>query len=348
MKPTCPPNGRWVGRRLALLLAVALGLPALHGAGRPARINLGTLAPRGSIYHQSLMAMGEKWSKAPGGGVRLVVFPDGTQGGEADMVRLMRVGTLQAGLLTAVGLAEIEPGVAGLQDFPMGFRDFAEFDHVNERLRPLMERRMAEKGFVTLFWADAGWVRYFFKEPTLTPADMKRRKIFVWAGSVAQVDIMKSLGYNPVPLETADILTSLQTGLITAIPAPPIFAARSQFQTYAPHMLDFHWAVLVGGLVVRKEAWEALPSDTRQALAEAATEAGRQIQANGRSEGDKAVAAMKERGLNVHALTPELEAQWRAAMEEVHPRLRGPIIPADIFDEVERLLKEYRATRAGR
>ncbi len=327
------------------LIGVWSGLTSLAvNAAGATRVSLGTLAPRGSIYHQSLQAMAEKWRQAPGGGVRLVIYPDGTQGGESDMVRLMRVGTLQAGLLTAVGLSEIEPGVAGLQNFPLAFRDFAEFDYVNQRLRPLMERRLAEKGFVMLFWADTGWVRYFFKEPISTPEEMKQRKIFVWAGSVDQVDIMKGLGYNPVPLETADILTSLQTGLINAVSVPPIYAARSQFQTYAPYMLDLKWAVLVGGLVIKKSVWEGIPPETRRALEQAADVAGREIQENGRKEGEQAVAAMEKRGLKVHHLTPDLVARWEAAAAETYPRIRGTIVPTDVFDEVQRLLKEYRAT----
>jgi len=319
--------------------------PSSAIAAGPSRVSLGTLAPRGSIYHQSLQSMVEKWRQAPGGGVRLVVYPDGTQGGEADMVRLMRVGTLQAGLLTAVGLSELEPGVAGLQNFPLAFRDFSEFDYVNQRLRPMMERRLAAKGFVMLFWADAGWVRYFFKDPISTPEEMKQRKLFVWAGSVDQVDLMKALGYNPVPLETADILTSLQTGLVNAVSVPPIYAARSQFHTYAPHMIDLKWAVLVGGLVIKKSVWESIPPDTRKVLEAAADVAGREIQVNGRKEGEQAIAAMEKRGLKVRRLTPELEARWVAAAEESYPKIRGTIVPADIFDEVQRLLKEYRATR---
>jgi TRAP-type transport system periplasmic protein len=334
----------WFVLASALLLLPGLNRSNVIAAG-PTRVSLGTLAPRGSIYHQSLQAMVEKWRQAPGGGVRLVIYPDGTQGGEADMVRLMRVGTLQAGLLTTVGLSEIEPGVAGLQSFPLVFRDFAEFDYVNQRLRPMLERRLAEKGFVMLFWADAGWVRYFFKEPISTPEEMKQRKLFVWSGSVEQVDIMKQMGYNPVPLETADILTSLQTGLINAVSVPPIYAARSQFHTYAPHMIDLNWGVLVGGLVIKKDVWESIPDNKRKALAEAAQIAGREIQENGRKEGDQAVAAMEKRGLKVHRLTPELKARWVAAAEETYPKIRGSIVPADIFDEVQRLLKEYRAAQ---
>jgi len=187
-----------------LALAGVLAVPALSCAAEKAvRINLGTLAPRGSTYHQSLQAMAEKWKQAPGGGARLVIYPDGTQGGETDMVRLMRVGSLHAGLLTTVGLAEIEPGVTGLQSVPMMFRNFDEFESINDKLRPMLEKRLAGKGFVVLFWADAGWVHYFSKEPMLTPDDMKKRKVFVWAGNAAQVDIMKRHGYNPVPWRRA-------------------------------------------------------------------------------------------------------------------------------------------------
>src|SRR2546427_9648310 len=135
---------------LAVLLGLASGLALrapLCAAEKAVRINLGTLAPRGSTYHQSLQAMAERWKQAPGGGARLVIYPDGTQGGETDMVRLMRVGSLHAGLLTAVGLAEIEPGVTGLQTLPMMFRNFDEFEFVNEQLRPMLEKRLAEKGF---------------------------------------------------------------------------------------------------------------------------------------------------------------------------------------------------------
>src|SRR3954463_4389994 len=80
-------------------------------AEKPVNLKLGTLAPRGTSYHKSLQSMGEKWRQLSGGAVRLTIFPDGTQGGEADMVGLMQTGNLDAGLLTAVGLSEIEPEV---------------------------------------------------------------------------------------------------------------------------------------------------------------------------------------------------------------------------------------------
>jgi len=326
-----------------MLLALAGASVDLQAADKPVRINLGTLAPRGSSYHQSLQTMAEKWKQSPGGGVKLVIYPDGVQGGEADMVKLMRVGTLQAGLLTIMGLADIEPGVFGLQSAPMIFRDFAEFEYVNEKLRPMLEKRMLDKGFVVLFWVDAGWIRFFSKEPLKTPEDMKHAKMFVWSGNTAQVDIMKRNGYNPVPIETSDILPSLQTGLINAVPVPPIFALASQMDSRAPYMTLINWSPLVGGCVITKESWDKIPPAAREELMKAAKQAGKEIRASSRKESDDAVEAMKKRGLKVTTVSPEMEEQWRTEVQKVYPEIRERIVPSEIFDEVQRLVKEYRA-----
>ena len=241
--------------------------------------------------------------------MKLVVYPDGTQGGEADMVRLMNVDTLQAGLLTAVGLSKIEPGVVGLQCAPMMFHDLKELDAVQEKLHPLLEKRLSDKGYVVLFWVDAGWVRYFSDQPLIVPEDLKRMKTFVWAGNVEHMDIMRKAGYRPVGLETGDILPGFKTGLINTAVVPPIFALAGQLDLSAPHMLDLNWSPLIGACVVKKQAWEKIPAPTRTALLEAAAKAGRDIQASSRKESELAIAAMQKRGLKVHKVSPEAGGQ---------------------------------------
>ena len=338
--------GAWRLWLLLIAFAFALCPAALNAAEKNIRINLGTLAPRGSVYHKSLQAMAEVWRQAPGGGVRLVIYPDGTQGSEVDMVRLMRVGSLQAGLLTAVGLSEIEPGVGGLQNIPMIFRNLDEFESVSEHLRPTLEKRLAEKGFAVLFWVDAGWVHYFSKEPVITPEDMRKMKIFVWAGSPEQVSIMRHAGYTAVPLETADILPGLQTGMITAAPLPPIFALASQVDLRAPHMLNLNWGPLVGACVVKKDVWDKIPDASREALMAAATRAGSEIRKGSRKESADAVVAMQKRGLMVHDPSPEVVERWRQEAEKTYPEIRGGIVPAEIFDQVKQQIEVYRASAA--
>jgi TRAP-type C4-dicarboxylate transport system substrate-binding protein len=262
------------------------------------------------------------------------------------MVQRMRLGQLQAGLLTAVGLADIEPGVGGLQLMPMAFRTLDEVDYIGQKLEPMLEKRLEAKGFVALFWSDTGWVRFFSKDKVIGPDDLKKTKLFVWAGNPAQVDLYRSAGINPVPLETTDILPNLQTGLINAVPLPPTYALAGQVDQSAPNMLDLAWTPLVGALVVTKKTWDSLPPETHEALRQAALEAGAKIKAEGRRESVESVEAMRKRGLTVNALTPEAEAQWHHEIELINPKIRGLIVPADIFDEVTNQLGLYRAGRA--
>jgi TRAP-type C4-dicarboxylate transport system substrate-binding protein len=326
------------------LLSVALCLVTALPAMAASRLKLGTLVPVGTSYHKSLMTMAEAWRKDSGGTVNLNIYAGGKLGGEAEMVGLMKLDSLQAALLTTVGLSEIDRGVAGLQNIPMGFRSLEEVDYVGEKLQPMLEKRLEEKGFVVLFWSDAGWIHFFSKKPATTPDEMRKLKMFSWSGFPAQVEIYKSAGFNAVPLETADIVPSLQTGLIEAVPLPPFFAMAGQVDSRASHMLELKWAPIVGALVVRKEPWEKLPGGVREKLMKSAKVAGSEIKAAGRKEMTESVAAMEKRGLKVTKVTPEVEAAWRKAAEAVYPEVRGKLVPEDIFDEATKFISEYRAT----
>ena len=57
-------------------------------------------------YGREFEVSREQWRKAPAGGVNLRVYAGGKMGGEAKMVSQMRLGALDAALLTATGLAE--------------------------------------------------------------------------------------------------------------------------------------------------------------------------------------------------------------------------------------------------
>lgn len=327
-----------------LALAGLLTTPTLPAAPRPLR--LGTVAPKNSLYHRQLVELAELWRTGQGDGAKALVYADGSQGGEAEMARRMRIGQLQGALLSVVGLREIEPSIAALQNLPLLFRDWAEVDHVREKMRPAMEKRFLDKGFVVLAWGDAGWVRFFSREAALRPDDYKRMKFFAWGSEPEQQAIMKSLGYTPVPLETSDILPAIQTGMIDVVPSTPYFALASQVYTTASHMLEINWAPIVGALVLTTKAWEEMPSTLQKSLREAGEKAGAALRTQARLEVIEAAAAMAKRGLTIHRPNAEQTREWQALAEKLYPRIRGTMVPADTFDEVMAHLKAYRANPA--
>jgi TRAP-type C4-dicarboxylate transport system substrate-binding protein len=304
------------------------------------RVNLGTLAPRGSSYFQALQAMGEQWRPQ---GAHLVIYPDGTQGSESDMVRLMRVGTLQACLLTATGLTEIDPAVAVLQSYPLLFRDFDEFGYVMQKMQPMLAARLEKQGFVSLFWGDAGWLRYFFKDRVETIAQLRQTKVFLWSVATEQQRIMREMGWTPVPMETADIMQGLATGQITGVSVPPVVALVSQFEKRVPFMVDLNYAPLVGACVIRREAWEKFSEAQRSAMLRIAQASGAEIVQRTRLEGDQAVAKMQSQGLTVYALSPDQRAAWQAEADAFQARARGRIVPAELHDQIFHLVAEYRS-----
>jgi TRAP-type C4-dicarboxylate transport system substrate-binding protein len=168
---------RTIGRSGTGLMVTALTMWVWAGhvvdAYSAQRIRLGTIVPKGSSYYNHLMQMGQEWREAPDGGAQLTVYPDGRMGGEEEMIRRIRNGQLQAGLLTTVGISKIEPMVDGLQSMPMMFDSLDEVDYIGEILQPELESSLEEKGFVVLFWTDTGWIRFFSSKPVVYPDDLR-------------------------------------------------------------------------------------------------------------------------------------------------------------------------------
>jgi TRAP-type C4-dicarboxylate transport system substrate-binding protein len=325
----------------AALAALAVLPPSPASAQAPLIVRMATLVPDGSSWHQILKETAEKWKTLSGGRVTVRLFPGGVAGDDPDVVRKMRLGTLNAGLLTTVGVGEIDKACYAL-GIPLAYDSYEEVYYVLDKMRPKLEAGLEAKGFVVLNWADGGWVHFFTQKPVAVPDDLRPLKLFSWAGDPESVEVWRSAGFNPVPLPSTEIATALQTGLVQALGSPPQVAVISQYFNHAKNMTALRWQLLLGATLVAKSTWEKIPADVRPALLEATREAGARLQAEIRQSEDKDVEAMKKRGLNVVAVSPAQKAQWQKLTESIYPKVRGPIVPAEAFDEAMRYRDEYR------
>ena len=332
-------------RRGFLQLLAACGLvtgAAAASAAARGELRIATVAPAGSSFHKRLQALGNEWSRGPGD-ARMNIYA-GTQGGELQIVRRMRVGQIQGAMLTSVGLSQIEKSVTALQYMPMMFRDWEDVDRVRERLAPDLEARLREAGYVVMFWADAGWVRFFSSRPIARLADLKSMRVYASSGDPQGVEMMEDY-YTPVVLEPDQILLGLRNGMIDALPVPAFLANFNQVPTYAPYMLDLRWAPVTGALVLTERAWKQLSPVAQEWLREASDRAGDSMRAASRREDELAVQAMQEKmGLKVTTLSPEAEREWRTEVARQYPRIRGTLVPAPMYDATVETLKARRAS----
>jgi TRAP-type C4-dicarboxylate transport system substrate-binding protein len=130
--------------------------------------------------------------------------------------------------------------------------------------------------------------------------------------------------------------------MIDAVPLPPLVALASQSYRSAPHMLDLNWVPIVGAAVIRLDVWNQLSEDLRRQLLVSAEAAGAELRQLGRNESDEAVRAMQEKGLQIHAVPPAAEAEWRSLADSFYPKLRGMVVPPEIFDAVLQHLADFR------
>ena len=331
--------------RLGLVLAVGLGigLGVAPLIAQTTNLRVGTIVPLDSKWHQILLDIGQKWRIASKEKIKWTIFA-GTLGDEAELVRKMGLKQIQVAAVTSVGLETITRDCAALS-IPMLFQSDEELDYVRERMEPKLEKALAAKGFVVLNWGDGGWVRFFSVRPAKTIGEFKRLKLFTWAGSPQTEELYKDAGFKPVPLAPSDILQSLQTGVIEAFPAPPIAALAFQWFGLAKNMIDLKFAPIIGATIITREAWEQIDPNLRPILMKEARAAGERLKKEIRQIDDQAIVEMKKRNLVAYTPTPAEFLEWKQTAEKFYPRIRGEIVqPAD-FDEVTRLVAEYRAKK---
>ncbi|HYV64747.1 MAG TPA: TRAP transporter substrate-binding protein DctP [Myxococcales bacterium] len=323
--------------RHVLVLALLL---ASQARAAPVRIKLGTLAPQGSTWHQLLLEMAQKWSEASNGQVELKIYAGGTQGSEGEMIRKISIGQLHAAAITAIGLHEItsEPQA---EDVPFLIDSYEEYDYVHAKLRPKLDAALAKKGYVPIHWGEVGFVYFFSTEPYVTPADFAKGKIFTWNGDPAAEAAWKKAGFRPVVLSSTDLIPALTSRMVNIISYPPLYAYTAHIFERADNMLNLKWGFLTGATVVKKDVWDRIPADLQKKLLEISEEYGERTRKEVRKQNEDATEQMKKRGLTLNQ--PADIEEWRKIAERAHEVIRGPVVPAAIYDEVVRLRDEYRA-----
>lgn len=326
-------------------LVAALSLTSPARAGDRVTIKLGTVAPEGSSWHLLLKEFAAKCAEASGGKVKLKIFAGGVAGNEGDMVRKMRIGQLQAAALTVVGLHDIEQAPQAIAA-PGFIEDQAEWEHVFAQMTPSWEKRLVDKGYVTLMWADTGWLYPFFTTPRRTAEEARGAKMFAWSGDPHSARAYELAAFRPVVISSTDILTSLSTGMIEGVVASPAVAFTARYHERARFMPDVPYGHLPGATIVSRATWDKIPAELQPEIKALALEYGRRVDAEVVKLNAAALEQMKKAGLQVLPLSAAERQAWSKNAEKSWAAVRGGVVSAEDFDELKRVRDAYRAAQA--
>ena len=200
-----------------------------------------------------------------------------------------------------------------------------------------------------LNWGDAGWVQFFSTKRIQRIDDLRKLKLFTWAGDPTEEELWKTNGFRVVPLASTDIVQQLETNGIEAVPTTALYAETAQLYKLARYMCDVKWAPFIGATIVSKATWEKIPSAQRGPLLAAARRSGEALKNDIRAQDTRALDTMtkgqpgkKVNRLEITTLDPAALAEWRKQTEAVYRKMKGKMVPTDLFEEVQRLRDEYR------
>ena len=325
-----------------LALALALSLP-----GEAATIKFATLAPDGTDAMNTMEAIDKEVREKTGGSLKFKFYSGGRQGDEKDMVRKIRVGQLQAGGFTGVGLGEVAPMVR-VVDAPWLYKSHAEVDHIYSTFDAEFRKAFEDSGYVLLGWTEVGFIYVFSKAPVAGPEDMKKLKIWVWEGDPIAEAAYKALGVHPIPLSITDVMTSLQTGLIDAVYNSPLYAIALQWHEKARFIHAQPVANASGAVLISKAAFDKLSETERSVLTEVAGRRLKELNERIRKGNDDALEQLKKQGLTLVPPNAAARKTYETAGLESRKVLAGKLYPPALLERVEKSLKEFRTVKGAK
>ncbi|NLD55115.1 MAG: DctP family TRAP transporter solute-binding subunit [Burkholderiaceae bacterium] len=162
-------------------------------------------------------------------------FPNGSLGGEREMIEAVQLGTLDLVTTSSGPLGNFVPEVK-IFDIPFLFRDY---DHARKvldgKIGQDILQKFQSKGLVGLVWGENGF-RHMTnsKRAIKTPQDASGLKMRTMENKV-HMDGYKSFGILPTPMAFTELFTALQQGTVDGQenPIPVILSAKfAQVQKY--------------------------------------------------------------------------------------------------------------------
>ncbi|OGS12458.1 MAG: ABC transporter substrate-binding protein [Elusimicrobia bacterium RIFOXYA2_FULL_58_8] len=324
----------------ALLLAFCAA-----GTRAETTIKFATLAPEGSTWMKAMRQFTAEASEKTAGRVKFKFYSGGVSGDEKDVVRKIRLGQLQAGGFTGVGIGEIAPAVR-LLDTPFLFKNSGEIDHIYKAFDADFRKYFDAGGYVLLGWAEVGIVNIFSNAPVTRTEDLKTVKMWLWEGDPIAEATFAALRLKPIPLSVTDVMTSLQTGMINGVYGSPLSIIALQWFARMKYVFSLPITNASGAVVVSKKTFEALSKEDQAILLQLGGKHFQALTLQSRKDNGESIAILKAKKLVfTDPAGPAAVAELEKAGEEARRALVGKMYPKELLDRVEASLKAFRAGR---
>jgi tripartite ATP-independent transporter DctP family solute receptor len=328
---------------VAAAAALAFATPALaqnYKSEYRMSLVLGTAFPWGKG--------GEIWAnkvrEKTNGRINIKLYPGVSliQGDQTREFSALRQGVIDMAVGSTINWS---PQVKQLNLFslPFLFPDYAAVDAVTQgEVGKSLFATLEKAGVVPLAWGENGYREISnSKHAIKSPADLKGLKIRV-VGSPLFLDTFTALGANPTQMSWADAQPAMASGAVDGQENPVSVYMAAKLHTVAQKHMTM-WGYINDPLifVVNKDIWNSWTPADREAVKQAAIEAGKEeiaIARKGMVEADKPLLKdIAANGVTVTQLTPTEREAFVKATRPVYEKWKGQI-GADLVGQAEKAI----------
>jgi TRAP-type C4-dicarboxylate transport system substrate-binding protein len=301
----------------ALLAGAALLLnPISKASAEPVKFKIATIAPDGTLWFMLLNQFKREVSKASNKELSARVYLNAIKGDELSIVRQVYRGDLQMGGVSTAALATIAKDM-DILELPYAFPSLQQADKTLDKVRPIVEQMLEEKGMMLLMYSENGYRSMATQDKCVkSPADLKAVKMRSQESDV-HLETYRALGASPVPIPVSEVLTSLQTGIVKGFDNTAIITQALgwnqgvKFYSTTQHIYQ-------PALIVMNKKWFDSLSPEQQAIMK---EHGKKLEVIGRKKVRKLTPILmqnfKTMGVEVCELTDAERAAFKAATKGV-------------------------------
>lgn len=328
-------------------LAMLAPLAAMAQDVKPRLIRFGYGLNEQSNQGRAVKVFAEAVEKASAGKMKTRAIGAAALGSDLQMQQALSGGAQEMMVGSTATLVGITKEMA-LWDTPFLFNNASEADVVLDG--PIGEKVMAklqEKGLVGLVYWENGFRNLTnSKRPINKLEDLNGIKLRVMQNNVF-LDSFKSLGTNAVPLAFSELFTALETGTVEGQENPFNTILSSKFYEVQKYLTITNHVYSPWIVLVSKKWWDQLSKAEQKILLDAAKASRDYERKDTRTEAASAVAALKDKGMQVNELSPNETARMRNSLTHVYASI-GTSVGMDLWNETQAALEKIRSGKKGK
>jgi TRAP-type C4-dicarboxylate transport system substrate-binding protein len=312
-------------------------------AADPIVLRFATAAPDGTAWARLFRTMGREIEAESKGAVATKWYFGGIAGNELQLLERMKKNQLDVVMSGGMLCMKLSPSMRVLRLLGL-FQTRDEASYVLGRLRPTIDRELADVGFHNVGAAGLGSDLMFTRRPIASVADLRKARLWYWDLDEPMHLQLQALGVPAVGLPVEDAARAFEDGRTDGFLAVPTAALAFQWSASTSYLSELRLGFLPGCMVMINRAWDQLDVDERSVLTAAAAKFQSRLEAIGREQDAALLGGLFARqGVKKVPVSSGFSSEFQELARGAREAVRDKLIPGELMDRVTGWMADYRA-----